>query len=268
MRVAALSDVHGNLPALEAVLAACRELEVDRYLSVGDAIGYGPNPRECIDRLREIGAVAVAGNHELFLLGRLSGDGFGQRALRSLSWTRDVIGPARLRWLSALPERETFGPIVMAHASLDGAEEYVVRPRQAARQLGLLAESFPDSKILVLGHTHQPLYRPAEGRPRAMGRGVKRPLSGLRSLVNPGSVGQSRQWERRPRARFALLDLDEWSVGWFAVYYDHSEVLRDIAAAGLPPDMVHFRPSARRACSRAIRMHTDLSVPSLGRRRA
>lgn len=266
MRVAALSDVHGNLPALEAALAVCRQLEVDRYISVGDAVGYGPNPGECIDRLQEIGAVAVTGNHELFLLGRLSGDGFGQRALSSLRWTRDVIGPERLRWLSALPDRETLGPIVMAHASLDGVEEYVVRPRQAARQLKLLAESYPESKILVLGHTHQPFYRPADGRPRAMGKRAKRSLSGLRSLVNPGSVGQSRQWERQPRARFALLDLDEWSVRWFAIHYDRSEVLRDATAAGLPPDSVHFRPSARRACSRAIRMHTDLSIPSLGRR--
>lgn len=266
MRVAALSDVHGNLPALEAALEACRELKVDRYLSAGDAIGYGPHPVGCIDRLREIDAVSVAGNHELFVLGRLTGDAFGQRARTSLSWTREVIGPERLRWLSTLPDHETYGPVVMAHASLDGVEEYVVRPRQATRQLDLLAGSFPEARILVLGHTHQPLYRPQDGRPRAMSRGVKRSLSGLRSLVNPGSVGQSRQWERRPRARFALLDLDEWSVRWFAIEYDHSEVLRDAEAAGLPPDAVHFRPSARRACSRVIRMHTDLSAPSLGRR--
>lgn len=272
MRVALLSDVHGNLPALEAALAACHELKVDKYFSVGDAVGYGPHPSACIDLLREIEALSVAGNHEQFLLGRVSADGFSPLALRSLSWTRTVIGPERLSWLSKLPDCESFGPIVMAHASLDGVDEYVVRPRQAARQLGLLVELFPEARILVLGHTHQPLYHPEDGRSRAMSRaakrsrGAKRALSGLRSFVNPGSIGQSRQWERLPHARFALLDLDEWSVRWFAVEYDRSEVIRDMAAVGLPPDSIHFRPSAPRAFARAIRMHTDLSPPSLGRR--
>jgi predicted phosphodiesterase len=262
MRVALLSDVHGNLPALEAALAALRGHGVDRYLSAGDAIGYGPHPSGCIDRLREIEATAVAGNHELFLQGRLPPAGFSPRARRSLSWTRNVIGPERLGWLSTLPDRMCFGPIVLAHASLDGFEEYVVRPRQATRQLELLARSFPEARILVLGHTHQPLYRPEDGRSRTMTRGGKRPLSGLRTLVNPGSIGQSRQRERLPRARFALLDLDEWSVRWFAVDYDHSEVLRDVATVGLPPDSIHVRPSAGRALARTIRTHTDLSVRS------
>lgn len=263
MRVALLSDIHGNLPALEAALDIFRERKVERYLSAGDAIGYGPHPGECIDRMREVNAIAVAGNHELFVLGRLPADGFSPRARSSLLWTRGIIGPDRIEWLSNLPVRKSFGPIVMAHAALDGVDEYLTRPRQVRRQLGLLARSFPEAKILVLGHTHQPLYYPEDGRPRTMPRGGKRKLSGRRTLVNPGSVGQSRQWERQPRTRFALLDLDEGSAEWFAVDYDRAEVLRDIASVGLPQDSIHVRPSARRAFARTLRAHTDLSVRSL-----
>lgn len=262
MRVALLSDVHGNLPALDASLAVLREAGVDMYVSAGDVIGYGPHPAACIDRLREIGAVGVAGNHELFALGRLPADTFSPIAIQSLDWTRRILGPDRIGWLSRLPMTASVGPVVIAHAALDGAHEYVVRPRQAARQLGLLAESFPEARILVLGHTHQPVYRPEGGSPRLMAAGGSKQLSGSRVLVNPGSVGQSRQWERRPRARFALLDLDEWSGRWYAARYDDSAVVRDMTAAGLPAEAIHIRPTAPRALARVVRARLDLSLPS------
>ncbi|MBA3777967.1 MAG: metallophosphoesterase family protein [Chloroflexi bacterium] len=253
------------MPALETALALLDDQRVDRYLSAGDAVGYGPHPNECIDRLRDVGAVSVAGNHELYLLDRLPPRRFSTRARTSLAWTRSVVGSERFRWLSTLPDRATLGPIVMAHASLDDPEDYVVRPWQAKRQLGLLRSMDPDAKILVLGHTHQPLYRTEDGRARPVRGRASRALSTRRTLVNPGSIGQSRQWERVPRARFALLDLDRWTVRWFAVGYDHAAVLRDLEAVGLPPDSIHVRPSAPLAVARLIRAHTDLSVPRLVR---
>ena len=263
MRVALLSDVHGNLPALDAALAVCRDERVDRYVSAGDVVGYGPHPSECIDRIREIGAVAVAGNHEMYVLGRLPPSRFSARAHTSLTWTQTAIGPERTEWLLTLPDRISFGPVVVAHASLDGVDEYVIRPRQASRQLGLLANLFPEAGILVLGHTHQPLFRREGGPSRTMSRGGTRASSSRRNLINPGSIGQSRQWERVPRARFALLDLADRSIRWFAVDYDRSTVLRDLAAVGLPADSIHVCPSARRAFSRRIRAQTDLSVRSV-----
>lgn len=270
MRVALLSDVHGNLPALDAALAVCREQRVDRYISAGDAIGYGPHPGECIDRLREIDAVAVAGNHEMYVLGRLPPSRFSERAHRSLAWTQTIIGPERTEWLSMLPDHTSFGPVVVAHASLDGVDEYVIRPRQASRQLELLRSLFPDAAILVLGHTHQPLFRREHGRSRTMSRGGTRDVSDWRNLINPGSVGQSRQWERTPRARFALLDLADRRVRWFSVDYNRAPVLRDLAAVGLPADSIHVCPGTGRALSRMIRAHTDVSVPRVlrGRRRS
>jgi predicted phosphodiesterase len=270
MRVAVLSDIHGNLPALDAVLAACREQRVDRYVSAGDSVGYGPHPGQCIDRLREIDAIAVAGNHEMYVLGQLEPDRFSARAERSLAWTQQVLGSERTEYLSGLPPRAAIGPVVVAHASLDSVDEYVIRPSQASRQLGLLANLAPEAGVLVLGHTHQPLFHTEGRRSRTMSRTGARALSGRRHLVNPGSIGQSRQWERVPRARYALLDLDERRVHWYALEYSPSTVLRDLAAAGLPADSIHVRPTARRALSRAIRAHTDLSVPRVlrGGRRA
>lgn len=267
MRVALLSDVHGNLPALDAALAVCREQRVDRYVSAGDAVGYGPHPGECIDRLREIDAVAVAGNHEMYVLGRLPPSRFSARAHRSLTWTQTIIGPERTEWLRTLPDHATLGPVVVAHASLDGVDEYVIRPRQASRQLGLLRSLFPQAGVLVLGHTHQPLFRRERGRSRTMSRGGTRALSSRRNLINAGSVGQSRQWERVPHARFALLDLADRRVRWFAVDYDRTPVLRDLAAVGLPADSIHVCPSTGRAISRMIRAHTDVSVPRVLRAR-
>ena len=267
MRVALLSDVHGNLSALDAAISVCREQRIDRYLSAGDVIGYGPHPGECIDRLREIDAVCVAGNHEMYVLGRLPPSRFSARAHRSLEWTQTVIGPERTDWLLTLPDHISFGPVVVAHASLDSVDEYVIRPRQTSRQLALLRSLFPEAGVLVLGHTHQPLFRRERGRSRMMSRGGTRVLSGRRNLINPGSVGQSRQRERVPHARFALLDLADRRVRWFAVHYDRSPVLRDLAAVGLPADSIHVCPSTGRAFSRMIRAHTDLSVPRVLRSR-
>ena len=94
MRFAILSDIHGNLPALEAALELFARAGVDRYLCAGDLVGYGPFPNECVERIAELGAVCVAGNHDLIALGRLSDDRCIPLARNSLRWTREVLTPA------------------------------------------------------------------------------------------------------------------------------------------------------------------------------
>ena len=158
MRYGVISDVHANLPALEAVLEALERLGVDAYACAGDLVGYGPQPNECVDVVSRLGAACVAGNHDLIALGELSEERCERVARESLQWTRAALDAATRDYLAGLPRRlELPGGVVVSHGSLDDPQEYVLRPDQAAGQLRRLAELHPEAGILVLGHTHRAL---------------------------------------------------------------------------------------------------------------
>ncbi|MCA1569473.1 MAG: metallophosphatase family protein [Chloroflexi bacterium] len=258
MRVGILSDIHGNLAALEKAIAVLDTKRINVLVSAGDAIGYGPYPNECIDVLRDHSAVAVLGNHELHVLGRAEDHHYSARALRTLHWTKSQLGADQRQWLTNQPSAVEMGPMVVAHGSLDSPHEYVVRPRQVDRQFELLQRTHGDARILILGHTHFPFLR-VQGR-----RWTIPPLArqrfprGRRILVNPGSVGQSRQWEWSPRVRFAILDLDRSRISWFAVPYDHQRTRDALTAAALPRSAMHLRPSPWHAVKRWLRTLTDV----------
>lgn len=256
MKVGVLSDVHANLPALQAVLAVLGEAEVDAVLVAGDVVGYGPHPLECIDRLVEIGAVAVAGNHELYLRGELPDDRFSEDARLSLQWTMEALDSTHFRWITDLPRQRAWSDFLVTHGSIDDPQEYVVRPRQAAQQLGRMAQGHPGLRFLVLGHSHQPFVY-SDGRLRPQMRSGRATVGRGGCLLNPGSVGQSRQWERRPLARGLIVDLDDSMGRWFAVPYSHELVEADCVAAGLPSGSTHIRPGVARAMRRSLRMRFD-----------
>ena len=258
MRIGLLADIHSNLPALDAALRALKLAGVDAIAVAGDTIGYGPFPNECIDAVRASTDLVVAGNHELYLIGPPADAQYGRLAEESLLWTRKRLGQRQWDWLRALPRHAEVANAVVTHASLENSHEYVVRPRQVARQLQLLRLSHPASEVLVLGHTHAPMYK-AEGRRvevAPLRRRHYEPHTHL--LINPGSVGQSRQWERTPRARFAILDVTAREIRWFALRYDHKAMLRGLIDAGLPLRNIHFRPTATDAVKRVLRRRTDL----------
>ena len=198
MRYGVISDVHGNLPALEEALRALRRERVDGYLCAGDLVGYGPMPNECVARVSELGALCAAGNHDLMAIGTLPYEHAMPLARDTMRFTREVLSPEARDYLAALP-RIALGPggIVVAHGSLDDPREYVGSPRRAAIELERLERRAPDARIVVLGHVHRAL---AYGQRRGWGGGRGEvPLPGPeRHLLNPGSVGQSR--ERRARA--------------------------------------------------------------------
>src|SRR3954447_4441079 len=103
MRYGLISDIHGNLSALRAVLAVLTREEVDGFLCAGDVVGYGPQPNECVEVIAQLDGAGVAGNHDLIALGRLGEDGLSRLARRSLAWTRDVLAPEARDWLARLP---------------------------------------------------------------------------------------------------------------------------------------------------------------------
>lgn len=244
MRLGVVSDIHGNLPALRAVVADLSSLGLDDWLSVGDLVGYGPWPNECVDMVVALGMQGVAGNHDLIATGDLTGERSSRRAQATHRWTDEQLRPDVVEHLQALPRRLDVHGLTMAHGSLTDPEEYVRTADQAADQLRQLRAA-PGPSTLLLGNTHrQMLYREGSARTASLHR-APTPLGDAGTVLNPGSVGQSRQRERRPRARALLLDT-ETRIAWFrTVDYDVEACRDELRRRGLPPDAIHAPPPLR-----------------------
>jgi predicted phosphodiesterase len=267
MRIGLLSDVHANLFALRAAIARLRVEGVDAWVCAGDLIGYGPHPNECVETIAELEPTCVAGNHELMLLGALPDTRAGWLARRTIGWTRDVVRADVRSYLADLPRTATVAGMVVAHGSPGDPEEYV---RSTARA-GELLRSIPDGHHLVLGHTHHPwLFRaddgtqfPAAAEPPGSA-GLPLP-SDARHLVNPGAVGQSRERETIPLARFAMVDLAGSHVRFFAEPYDSAGTRAALRARRLPPDAIHVRPGPVATASRRARRLLGMATATLHR---
>jgi diadenosine tetraphosphatase ApaH/serine/threonine PP2A family protein phosphatase len=233
MRLAILSDIHANLVALDAVLAAIGS--VDGIRTLGDVVGYGPEPDAVVDRLSAIGATGVIGNHDQVAVGRLGAELFNRDARIAAEWTRDrIAGPTR-DWLAALPERLEEGPFTLVHGSpRDPTWEYVLDERGAGENLAAF-----ETPYCLFGHTHLPTAFRATDAGMVGGEpadGDRITLDDRRALLNPGSVGQPR--DGIPAAGWALLDTDVGSVTWHRTDYDIGATQRAMMAAGLPPRLI------------------------------
>jgi diadenosine tetraphosphatase ApaH/serine/threonine PP2A family protein phosphatase len=233
MRIAVLSDIHANVPALDAVLADAGDLNGIWHL--GDVVGYGPDPDGVVARLRERAAVGVRGNHDAAAAGGSEIDWFNPDARRAMEWTRTTIAPATIEWLRGLPERRTIDAFELVHGSpREPLWEYVTSPSIARDSLAVLHEP-----IGLHGHTHIPVAFVEDGdrverfSPRD---GSTLDLRGRRALVNPGSVGQPRDGD--PRASYLILDAAAASVEWRRVEYDIESVQAAMRDAGLPGFLV------------------------------
>jgi predicted phosphodiesterase len=236
-RIGLIADVHGNLPALETALAELDRAGVDRLLCAGDLVGYGPFPNECVARLREARATCVAGNHDLMAIGRLEQGRPGGLVRETMDWTRGVLDADARGDLEALRGSVAEEGLVMAHGSLGDPTVYVYADA-AAEQLAQV----PAGALLLLGHTHEPLSFGERRRLLLERRAGEVAIeAGERLLVNPGSVGQPREW--RSLVRFAVVDLDAGAVRHRATGYDDTTVRRALAEAGLPPSACHRRPA-------------------------
>ena len=251
MRYGVVSDVHGNLHALETVLAALERIGAERILCPGDLVGYGPRPNECVARLRAAGALAVAGNHDLMAVDRLDSRRLGPLVSETIEWTRSAIDDETRAYLLRLPERTaTDDGITLAHGSLDDPTEYVRDCGRGTAQLTRLTQLEPAAAGLLLGHTHRPL---ACGRAGALPAHDRLTLTERDSpwLLNPGSVGQSR--ERRPWARAMLLDTAAREATFLTLDYDVDATRAELRAAGLPPHAHHLKPGRVARAIRSLR---------------
>lgn len=253
MRLAIISDVHANLPALRAVLAHVDRVAVDRIVCSGDVVGYGPHPNACVNELAERGIETVAGNHDLIALDRLPRPGRGSLARVTLDWTRRKLSDEARGWLEQLPPLlELPDGVVVAHGSLTSPNEYVRDRVRATLQLELLGQNYPQADTLILGHTHLAMAFGLTGGLQRVRSTSAESLSLERpAVVNAGAVGQSR--ERKPVARYALLDTDDRSVSFHAISYDHAATRRALVECGLPTHAYHAKPRPVRRRLVAIR---------------
>ena len=229
MRVAVLSDIHGNLVALDAVLATVGS--VDAVWHLGDVVGYGPEPDGVVERLAGLGAVGVAGNHDLAAVGGDQIAWFNPDARAAMEWTRRRISDETKGWLAALPTRQRVAEFSLVHGSeRDPVWEYVTSVPVARANLAVLQTRFG-----LHGHTHLPMaWAERDGRVDAIApsAGSTFQLTLERALLNPGSVGQPRDGD--PTAGYLVIDEEAGLCTWRRVAYDVPTVQAAMLDAGLP----------------------------------
>ncbi len=238
MRALVLSDIHANLEALEAVLAAAPPHEV--VWNLGDVVGYGASPNEVIDRVRPLGNLVVRGNHDR-ACGGLAVFDFSQNAQVAILWTESTLEDDHREWLRNL----TIGPVTPGDSAVSCVHG---SPRDEDEYLFTLDDATPSlqaasSPITLFGHTHRQVgFASGEFTELRLGPEYNLPnepeqfsvhlRSGYRYLLNPGSVGQPRDADWR--AAFAIYDDAQSVFTWHRVPYDVAGAQRRIRCAGLP----------------------------------
>ncbi len=234
MKYGVLGDIHGNLTALRAVLDRCRAHRVDRLLSVGDVVGYGAAPSECIELLREAQVRVVKGNHDAAAVHEMDLGYFNNYARLAVLWTRSQLSRDETAWLARLPLTLDLEDCSVAHGTYHRPErfDYVQGESDADASLDRMP-----TPVCFVGHSHVPiaLVRLEDDPLRtARAEGSEFDLSDVRrALINVGSVGQPRDDD--PRAAYAIFDVEEQRVVIERVRYDIEIEARRIRAAGLPP---------------------------------
>lgn len=242
MKYLVLSDIHGNLEALRAVLAHAARKRRDAVLFLGDAVGYGAAPNQVVERMRDLGGtmIAVRGNHDRVVLD--PGQGavfFNSHARRAAAWSEQMLTQPNRRFLEGVPigPRDVEDGLAICHGSPIDEDEYLFTEVEAKEAFSASA-----ARVMFFGHSHIPCmfeYHAAGGRESIVGvllRGSRVVIDldpSRRYMINPGSVGQPR--DRDPRASYGMYDSTAGRFTLYRVPYDVDSSRRRILAAGLPP---------------------------------
>ena len=237
MRYAVISDVHGNLVALETVLEELSEAAVDSYLCLGDVVGYGPRPNQCCDLIRELDCVCISGNHDEAAVFPGKEEWFTVPARHCILWTREQLTDSNREFLRSLEPMAMIGDsITICHGSLPDPDHYTTTPADA-----LLTLETMQTPICFFGHTHYAEWfiygrndeLPSE-HPQPRG-GTCKLEQGLLYLINPGAVGQPRDGVEM--VSYAIYDEEAGEVTIYRVAYDIGRTARQMQEAGLPQSM-------------------------------
>jgi diadenosine tetraphosphatase ApaH/serine/threonine PP2A family protein phosphatase len=236
MRCLVISDIHANIIAFDAVLDDAAG-DYDFVWCLGDVVGYGPDPNACVERLRSLEHLAIAGNHDWAALGRLDISTFNADARRVVNWTREQLTPESVKYLDALPTTFVVGDYTLAHGSpREPIWEYILDPLIATL-------NFPhfETPYCLVGHTHLPVMF----RQTSEGNDCEAflpdyqdgySLNASRQIINPGSVGQPR--DSNPLAAYALLDVDQARWEPRRVTYDIDKVQNRMREFDMPTRLI------------------------------
>ncbi|MCB0033717.1 MAG: metallophosphoesterase family protein [Anaerolineales bacterium] len=235
MRILVISDIHANLVAFKAVLEDAKG-KWDKVWFLGDLVGYGPDPNECVALMQELDHMALSGNHDWAILGKLDISNFNIDARNAVLWAQGIITDETFAYLDALPPMLTEDNFTLAHASpRHPVWEYILDRGTAAINFAHF-----DTPYCLVGHTHVPIiYAEASSNhielhpPIYSGQLI---LDDTRCIINPGSVGQPRDSD--PRAAYALLDLEEMTWSHCRVPYDIAETQARMREHGLSDRLV------------------------------
>jgi diadenosine tetraphosphatase ApaH/serine/threonine PP2A family protein phosphatase len=236
MRCAILADIHANLAAFKAVLADIKEQGgLDVLWCLGDIVGYGPDPSECIELLRKQNPTCIAGNHDLGAIGKLDLSYFNPAAAAACRWTAGRLSSAEIQYLGSLPMTAMRGDFYLAHGSpAEPVLEYVVSTGIAAKNF-----SFFKERYCLVGHTHAPLAFKQVGvacSSIALSPNIGLVLGEHRMIINPGGLGQPRDGD--PRASYAIYDSEGSMLRLHRVEYDIDATQDKMIKAGLPMSLV------------------------------
>jgi predicted phosphodiesterase len=232
MRYGIISDIHANIEALEAVLRRLKD--VDAFICLGDIVGYGPNPNECVETVRALpGLKCVVGNHDLACVGSYDINWFNWYARDAIVWTQERLAPASRSYLLSLPLMEMQNSLTLVHGALPQPMDYVTTDREAR---AVFAEMI--TPVCLIGHTHIAEYYAhphgaahLEHRSWAQGGEIKF-SRGVSYLANCGSVGQPR--DGNPHASFGVYDATRRELRVRRAPYQVEQVREKITDAGLP----------------------------------
>jgi diadenosine tetraphosphatase ApaH/serine/threonine PP2A family protein phosphatase len=234
-QILVLSDIHANLTALDAVLNAAGT--VDAIWCLGDVVGYGPDPNECIERLRGLpNLTCLVGNHDAAALDHIELDAFNREARHSVRWTKSVLTEQNREFLGQLPERTLVDGITLVHGSpRSPVWEYLLDQKTVSENM-----SYFDTDLCFIGHTHIPLFFCEDSETGDISGDIIMegdcPEICGRMFLNPGSVGQPR--DRDSRAAYAIFNLETRVWKAYRVRYDIASVQNRMRQADLPTRLV------------------------------
>lgn len=235
MKLALISDIHANLEALIAVIKDLETQRVDEVICLGDVVGYGANPCECLHGVEQLCGQILLGNHEFAVLGRMGSGQMNAMAQKALDWTREQLTDRELSMIAEFELSSRRDDILLVHASPLEPEKwhYILAPEQA-----VLAFGATDAAITFYGHTHLPTIFSEGGEAGArmkVGHDFE-PLDESRYLVNVGSVGQPR--DNDPRACYVIYDNSEHTVTYRRVGYDIKRAQTKMSVAQMPQMLI------------------------------
>jgi predicted phosphodiesterase len=230
MKFAIIADIHANLEAFQTVLADIKEQKCTHYACVGDVVGYGANPKECLKIVRDMGMPCVKGNHDEYCSMDEQLDGFNAHAAEAVNWTRKQLSEDERQWLKDLKYFRLVTSFSMVHATLDGPQRwgYVFDRLAAAASF-----TYQNTSVCFFGHTHVPVAFIRDTMVRGGTYSKFKVDPSKKYFVNVGSVGQPR--DNNPKAAYVVYDVDEGVIELRRLEYDIAAAQKKILDAGLPP---------------------------------